>query len=84
MNTHAAPAPPLSLLPPTIAVFPSPEIATETPCVAAPTAPVPTSLLPSCVHTAPFLTYIHAAPLSLLSNGPPTIAVFPSAEIETA
>src|SRR5260370_25888712 len=57
--THAAPAELLSTAPPTTAVFPSPESATESPC-SAPTAPVPTSLAPCCVHTPPHRVYTHA------------------------
>src|SRR6516165_7140320 len=44
--THAAPAPPLSLLPPTMAVLPSPESERAIPCCASPIAPLPTSLGP--------------------------------------
>src|SRR6267378_2650827 len=84
VNTHDAPARLLSPNPPTIAVLPSAERETETPCcITFPTAPVPTSLLPCCVHTPPPRVYTHAAPASLLSSAPPTIAVLPSAEIET-
>jgi len=43
MNTHAAPASELSYCPPTIAVVPSADNATEKPCTALPTAPVPTT-----------------------------------------
>jgi hypothetical protein len=80
--THAAPAALLSKFPPTMAVFPSPEIETESPCCALPMAPVPTSL--ACwLHTPCERVYTHAAPAILLSRGPPTMAVFPSLEIET-
>src|SRR5215470_19854501 len=44
--THAAPASLLSLGPPMIPVFPSPESETEWPCSASPVAPVPTSFGP--------------------------------------
>src|ERR1700687_5218105 len=37
-----------------MALLPSAEIATEWPCLATPTAPVPTSLLPCWVQTVPF------------------------------
>src|ERR1035441_3374555 len=50
LNTQAAPAPLLSLGPPTMAVLPSDDRATEVPCSALPTAPVPSSLPPCCVH----------------------------------
>src|SRR4029077_13747189 len=63
VNTHAAPAPPrpkgtdgshrLSPGPPTIAVLPSAESATDHPWLALPMAPVPTSFLPCCLHTPP-------------------------------
>src|SRR5262249_25798051 len=46
MNGHAAPASPLSAGPPNMAVLPSPDSATELPSLAAPTAPLPTSLFP--------------------------------------
>ena len=49
----AAPVPALSASPPTIAVLPSLDNATEKPCPAFPTAPVPTSLLPCCIHSPP-------------------------------
>jgi hypothetical protein len=65
-KTHAAPtAPallPLSPHPPTMAVLPSPDSATEMPCRAGPTASVPTSLL-SCWVQRPLLRVkTHAAP----------------------
>ena len=44
---------PLSSGPPTMAVLPSADSATEAPCSAVPTAPVPTSLLPCWVQTPP-------------------------------
>src|SRR6185369_10942967 len=50
--THAAPASALSLYPPTTAVFPSADTATELPCCDSPTAPVPTSLVPCWVNDA--------------------------------
>src|SRR5450759_983023 len=62
VNTHAAPAVPLSKYPPTIAVLPSAEMETDQPCFGIPTAPVPTSLLPCCVHTPPESVNTHAAP----------------------
>src|SRR6266446_4569270 len=81
--THAAPAKPLSAFPPTMAVFPSPESDTEKPWCAMPTASVPTSFVPCWVHIPPERVYTHAAPATLLSKGPPTMAVFPSAESDT-
>jgi hypothetical protein len=53
MKTHAAPAFELSVFPPTMAVLPSADSATEEPCWAFPTAPLPTSLLPCWVQTPP-------------------------------
>ncbi len=61
-KTHAAPIKELSSGPPTMAVVPSAEIATEVPCRAYPTAPVPTSLLPCCDHTPPLRLNTQAAP----------------------
>jgi hypothetical protein len=57
VKTHTAPAPaapgtPLSLSPPTLAVLPSADSATEKPWSAFPTAPVPTSFGPCCVNCA--------------------------------
>src|SRR5262249_34408961 len=50
-------------------------------CRAIPTAPVPTSLPPCWVHTPPLRVNTHTAPgLPLLSVGPPTMAVLPSAD----
>src|SRR5262245_12492002 len=91
VNTHAAPAPlpsprmgrdqpvgpGLWHAPPTMAVLPEPDSATEKPCWGFPTAPVPSSLR-SCVHpNPPLLMNTHAAPAPLLSFGPPTMAVLP-------
>src|SRR5271157_4983912 len=83
VNTQAAPAPPLSPGPPTTAMLPSAESATEEPCVAFPTAPEPASLPPCWVHTLPERVKTHAAPARLLSSGPPTMAVLPSADRAT-
>src|SRR5438552_9505646 len=66
-----------------MAVLPSPDSATEMPWLAAPTAPVPTSLAPCWLHTPPLRVYTHAAPAELLSPDPPTTAVFPSADTAT-
>src|SRR5262249_12381121 len=52
VNTHAAPAVLLSLIPPTITVLPSADSATDRPCCAFPTAPVPTSFGPCCLNPA--------------------------------
>src|SRR5262249_56438189 len=66
----------LSSGPPTIAVLPSEDNATETPC---PVPPVPTSLFPCWVHTPPLRVNTHAAPTPPLSLSPPKMAVLPSA-----
>src|SRR5271157_3695923 len=83
VNTQVAPAPPLSPDPPTMAVLPSAESATEEPCVAFPTAPAPASLPPCWVHAPPERVYTHVAPACLLSCDPPTRAVLPSADSAT-
>src|ERR1017187_9962814 len=83
VQTHAAPALPLSFSPPTMAVLPSAERDTEEPCRAFPTAPEPTSLVPCWVQTPPLLVQTHAAPAPPLSIYPPTMAVLPSAERDT-
>src|SRR5450830_1504687 len=82
VQTHAAPALLLSTYPPTMAVLPSAERDTETPWLAVPTAPEPTSLVPCWVQTPALLVQTHAAPATLLSPGPPTMAVLPSAETD--
>src|SRR5262249_36358695 len=93
VNTHAAPVAPrpkgacrshrLSPGPPTIAVFPSEDNATDVPWRALPPASLPTSFLPCCVQTPPLRVNTHAAPVLLLSDHPPTMAVLPSAESAT-
>src|SRR5258708_3203100 len=93
VNTHAAPAAPrpkgtdrshgLSAGPPTMAVLPSADNATDMPWRALPTASVPTSFLPCCVQTPPLRVNTHAAPVLLLSDHPPTMAVLPSADSAT-
>src|SRR6266571_368176 len=73
------------------AVLPSADRATEWPCCASPTAPVPTSFWPCCVHVPLLRVKTHAAPVPvalvgsmMLSDGPPTMAVLPSADSATA
>src|ERR1039457_4653916 len=66
-----------------MAVLPSAERDTEPPCRASHEAPEPTSLVPCWVQTPPLLVQTHAAPALLLSLGPPTMAVLPSAESDT-
>src|SRR6266550_8392387 len=51
VKTHAAPVLPLSDHPPTMAVLPSEDSATDMPWRAFPTAPVPMSFLRCCVQT---------------------------------
>src|SRR5208282_670979 len=83
VKTHTAPMSVLSPGPPTTAVVPSADSATEVPWLAPPTAPVPTSLLPCWVHTPLLRVKTHAAPMPLLSHHPPAIAVLPSADSAT-
>src|SRR5579864_2278926 len=52
VKTHAAPVKSLSASPPTIAVLPSEESATDRPCPEPPTAPVPRSLGPCSTSCA--------------------------------
>src|SRR5262249_4684986 len=80
VNTQAAPAPPLSFGPPTMAVLPSADSATEVPWLASPTAPVPASAPPCWVHTPPLRVNTSASPEP---DGAPTIAVLPSADNAT-
>src|SRR5215831_10670544 len=79
VNTHAAPALPLSDHPPTMAVLPSADNATDMPWRAFPTAPLPTSFLPCCVQVPPLRVNTHTPSASQ----PPTMAVLPSAESAT-
>src|SRR6516162_1506328 len=89
VSTHAAPAAPrpkgtdrshgLSPGPPTMAVLPSADNATDTPWRAFPTAPLPTSFLPCCVQVPPLRVNTHAPS----APQPPTMAVLPSAESAT-
>src|SRR5262249_57974303 len=77
VNTHAPSAP----QPPTMAVLPSAESATEIPWPGGnggSLAPLPTSLLPCCVQILPLRVKTHAAPVVLLSLGPPMMAVLPA------
>src|SRR5215469_12097948 len=79
VNTHAAPV--LPAFPPTIAVLPSADSATERPWLAPPpAASVPTSFGPCWLHTSPLRVNTHDAPVPPLSVRPPTIAVLPSAD----
>src|SRR5262245_55697699 len=70
--------PALSPDPPMIAVLPSAESATEVPCLAAPTAPEPTSFDPNCVQLLPLRFQIQVAPRLLPSLGAPTRTVLTS------
>src|SRR5262245_40758048 len=78
-NIQAAPRPPLSWGPPTMAVLPLADIATEVPWRAGPIIPDPTSFTASRVGTVK----IHAAPTFTLSPGAPTMAVIPSEDNAT-
>jgi hypothetical protein len=73
----------LSAVPATRAVLPSAAMETARPCCAFPTASNPTSLVPCWVQTPPLLVQTQAAPAKLLSVNPPTMAVSPSAEMDT-
>src|SRR4029079_9330643 len=93
VNTHAAPGGQTpkglalsegSAAPPRTAVLPSADKATDVPWRALPAAALPTNFLPCCVQTPPVRVKIHAAPMLLLSAGPPTMAVLPSADNATA
>jgi hypothetical protein len=57
--------------------------ATEMPWEAAPTASLPTNLLPCWVQTPLVRVKTHAAPVCELSSLPPEMAVFPSADSAT-
>src|SRR6185312_6111986 len=83
VTTHTAPAAELSSHPPTIAVLPSAESATEVPCWGVPTPPVPTSFWPFCCHRPLARVNTHAAPVLVSSSEPPMIAVLPSADSPT-
>src|SRR5262249_24175674 len=84
-----APAPLLSSGPPTRAMLPSADSATETPCAADPTASLATNLSPCCLHTPPLRVNTHAAPTPPelhppgMSHVPPTMAGAPSADSAT-
>src|SRR5436189_53846 len=71
----------LSFGPPTMAVSPLEDSATEAPSKApriGPVGPVPSGSLACWVQAPPLLrVYTHAAPMLLLSPGPPTMAVSP-------
>src|ERR1017187_8027142 len=67
-----------------MAVLPSADSATEMPCLLyVPTRSVPNSLLPCWLQTPPLRVKTQAAPIVLLSKGPPTMAVLPSADSAT-
>src|SRR5262249_42003824 len=93
VNTHAAPAAPrpngtdrsrgFSPAPPAMQVSPPANKATDMPCRALPRASVPPTFLPCCVQIPPLRVNTHAAPVVLLSDHPPTMAVLPSADSAT-
>src|SRR6266511_64705 len=69
-----------------MAVLPSAESATDIPWPGGnggSPAPLPTSFLPCCIQTSPLRVNTHVAPIVLLSLGPPTMSVLPSAERAT-
>ena len=70
MKTHVAPVVALSVFPPTIAVLPLADSATEWPCWAAPTAPLPTSFAPCWLHTPPLRVKTHVAPADAVVGKP--------------
>ena len=78
-KTQAAPVLELSVFPPASAVVPSELNATQVPCAALPEEPVPTNLFPCWVHVVPLRAKIHDAPVLVLSEDPPMMAVLPSA-----
>src|SRR5262249_27121625 len=78
---QAAPTELLSVGPPTMAVLPSADSATEKPCWEEKIAPVPTSFACS-IQIPPVRVKIHAAPV-IPSSGPPTMAVLPSEDSAT-
>src|SRR6185437_5610860 len=82
-NVQAAPTEPLSVFPPTMAVWASADSATDSPCCARPTLPVPTSFDPCWVHTPPLRVNTQTAPWLSLSREPPVMAVLPSADSAT-
>ena len=96
VKTHAAPVVRLSLGPPTMAVLPSADTATDAPWdhKPPPYSPVVPTSLACCLQTPPLRVNTHAAPAgpmeagrsrsALLAPGPPTIAVLPSADNATA
>ena len=84
VKTQAAPRFAASAGPPTSAVFPSPEIATDCPWLESPVVPVPTSLGPCCSQTPWDRAKTQAAPVTASAFGPPKMSVSPSAESAAA
>src|SRR5262249_6205392 len=90
VNTAAAPTPRSPADPPTSAILPSADRATDVPWRAFPAL---TSLLPCCSQTFALRANTHAAPAAPrpkgtdpshgLSPGPPTMAMLPSADSAT-
>ena len=83
IKIQAAPALALSKWPPTRAVLPLADSATDLPNQGLPTPSEGTNFVPSCAHVVPERLKIHTAPLPPSSITPPTIAVLPSAESAT-
>src|SRR5579864_414562 len=78
VKIHNAPRLAASAPPCTAAVLPSADNATDQPCIASPTAPVPISFGPCCVQIPPDRVKIQLAPTLSSSNAPPRMAVLPS------
>ena len=88
-KNHTEPSSLLSFGPPTTIVFPSALNATDAPNCASGAPSASVSLFPCCIQTSSaFLVYIHTAPgllvAEVLSIGPPTMTLLPSALIEIA
>src|SRR5260370_1152401 len=91
INAHAAPLPWLSPKSPQKSVFPSADRAREEPCSDQGTSSARANLEPCCVQIPPLRVNTHVAPVveklppgpAVSSLGPPTAAVFPSADNAT-
>ena len=71
-KTHTEPNPEASFGAPTTNIEPASLSAIAAPCAPLPVAPVPTNLLPCCVHVVPLRLKIHVAPMLPLFCEPPT------------
>src|SRR5580658_6986345 len=77
-NTQDAPAPEASPYPPSSAVLPSADKATDAPTNSSPLRPVGSNLEPCCDQTPAERVKTQAAPIVELSSAPPISAVLPS------